>query len=146
MLEKPDFRALASRRSCNLYSQAQRTGQSTYCKSCRLRGAKEAAGCVRDFLGKVEEFRELRKFAKEMGPGFWKGNIHQMQTLIFVLIYALSSCSGVPQASHCASSYALFNLVFPQVRLRQLGKELSKIFLDKEVFSIQSILHLAIDK
>lgn len=44
------------------------------------RKLKQAAGCLRDFLGKVEESGELREFAEEMGPDFTKGNLHSMWT------------------------------------------------------------------
>ena len=53
---------------------------------------KQAAGCLRDFLGKVEEFCELRGFAEERGLDFKKGNLCWMGTFNFVLIYILSSC------------------------------------------------------
>ena len=42
---------------------------------------KQAVECVRNFLGKVEEFGKLREFA-EMGPDFKKKNLHWMWTLI----------------------------------------------------------------
>ena len=32
--------------------------------------SKQAAGCLRDFLGKLEEFGGLKKFAEGSGAGF----------------------------------------------------------------------------
>ena len=39
---------------------------------------KQAAVCLRDFLGKVEEFGELREFAEETGPDLKKGKLCEM--------------------------------------------------------------------
>lgn len=39
---------------------------------------KQATGCVRDFLGEVEKFWDLQKFAKKTGPGFQRENLCQM--------------------------------------------------------------------
>lgn len=43
---------------------------------------KQVAGCLRDFLGNVKEFGEIREFAEERGLGFKKGNLCCMGTSV----------------------------------------------------------------
>ena len=75
MLKDPDYKALASKRRC-IHTCTTKPREQARALAVNVAGKgelKQASGCVIDFLGKVEEFGEFRNFAKEMEPGFQKG-------------------------------------------------------------------------